>query len=176
MTRGRPGAALETPNVKLHPVAAAARLAALVSLALAAGCSSLDAGLSGDVIDYRSGATKAKPLDVPPDLSQLSRESRYQRAGGVVSAAAAAVAPAAGGATAPTVALAALDDMRVERDGQQRWLVLKATPEQLWPQLQAFWTQRGFTLEVEDAKAGVIETSWAENRAKLPQDVVPAVT
>ena len=172
MTRRRPGAALETPNVKLHPVAAAARLAALVSLALAAGCSSLDAGLSGDVIDYRSGATKAKPLDVPPDLSQLSRESRYQRAGGVVSAAAAAVAPATGGATAPAVALTALDDMRVERDGQQRWLVLKATPEQLWPQLQAFWTQRGFTLEVEDAKAGVIETSWAENRAKLPQDVV----
>ena len=163
---------LETLNVKLHPVATPVRLAALALLTLGAGCSSLDAGLSGDVIDYRSSAAKTKPLDVPPDLSQLSRDSRYQRVGGVVSAAAAVATPAVAEAATPTVALSGLGDMRIERLGQQRWLVLSAAPEQVWTQLLAFWILRGFTLVVEDAKSGVIETNWAENRAKLPSDVV----
>ena len=53
-----------------------------------------------------------------------------------------------------------------------RWLVSSRTPEQLWPQLRTFWEERGFTLEVDDAAAGVMETDWNENRAKLPADVV----
>ena len=60
--------------------------------------------------------------------------------------------------------------MRIERAGNERWLVTSATPEQLWPQLVAFWQERGFALAKEDAQAGVIETEWAENRAKIPQD------
>ena len=158
--------------MKSLPAATPARLATLALLALATGCSSLDAGLSGDTVDYRSATAKSKPLDVPPDLSQLTRDSRYQPTGGVVSAAAAAAAPAVASTGAPTVALATLGGMRIERQGQQRWLVTTATPEQLWPQLLVFWTQRGFTLAIEDAKTGVLETTWAENRAKLPSDVV----
>lgn len=158
--------------MKSLPAATPVRLATLALLALTAGCSSLDSGLSGDTVDYRStSSTKAKPLDVPPDLSQLARESRYQQTGGVVSASATAAAPAAATTTA-TVALAAQGGLRVERLGQQRWLVSTASPEQLWPQLSAFWTQRGFTLTVEDAKLGLLETNWSENRAKLPADVV----
>jgi len=114
---------------------------------------------------------RAKPLDVPPDLSQLARDSRYQSQGGVVSAAASNV-PAAPGAPAAAVAVTSLADMRIERSGQQRWLVVPTAPEQLWPQLRAFWESRGFQIAMEDAKAGVIETGWAENRGKLPDDVV----
>jgi outer membrane protein assembly factor BamC len=62
--------------------------------------------------------------------------------------------------------------MRIERQGQLRWLVVPMTPEQLWPQLRPFWEQRGFAIEVEDAAAGIIETNWAENRAKLPSEAV----
>ena len=62
--------------------------------------------------------------------------------------------------------------MRIERAGNQRWLVVNATPEQIWPQVRAFWEQRGFALPVDDAKVGVLETNWAENRAKLPQDFI----
>jgi len=153
------------------------RLAALALLAGLAGCSSISDGLGGDKIDYRTSTTKAKPLEVPPDLSQLARESRYQTQGGVVSAAAAAGAgstaanPAAAAGPA-SVALNTQGQMRVERAGQQRWLVLPITPEQLWPQLKAFWEQRGFTVEGENAAAGVMETNWAENRAKLPNDLI----
>ena len=163
-------------------------LALLAALGIQTGCSSLDAGLSGDSIDYKSTGTKTKTLEVPPDLSQLARDSRYQPQGGVISASSAGAAPAAGvagtagaagvvgvggGAMAtPTVAVTANGGMRVERQGQQRWLVVPMAPEQLLPQVRAFWEQRGFNLVVDDAKAGLLETNWAENRVKLPTDLI----
>jgi len=62
--------------------------------------------------------------------------------------------------------------VRVERQGNQRWLVVKQTPEALWPQLKQFWEDSGFTLAVDNATAGVMETEWNENRAKIPQDFI----
>ncbi len=70
------------------------------------------------------------------------------------------------------MALDSLGTMRVERDGQQRWLVVQQTPEQLWPKLKAFWEERGFTLTEANAQAGVMETNWSENRAKIPADAI----
>jgi outer membrane protein assembly factor BamC len=139
----------------------------------AAGCSSVESFLAGDKIDYKSQANKTAPLEVPPDLTQLSRDSRYQPQGGVVSASgiqANAVVAAATAASTPTVAPSAVGEMRIERDGNQRWLVTPVAPEQLWPQLRLFWTEAGFALAVDDAQAGVMETDWAENRAKIPID------
>ena len=46
------------------------------------------------------------------------------------------------------------------------------SPDQLWPQLRAFWERSGFTLAVDNPQTGVLETNWSENRAKLPDDVV----
>jgi outer membrane protein assembly factor BamC len=162
-------------NVKMlsaaHPARPVALAAAALSSLLALGaCSSLDT--TSDTIDYRSTTSRAKPLDVPPDLSQLTRDTRYQPQSGIVSAAAASTNPGAATPGAPTVALDALDGMKIERRGLQRWLVVPRPPEQVWPQLRAFWEQRGFTLQTEDAAAGVMETNWAENRAKLPQDII----
>jgi outer membrane protein assembly factor BamC len=71
-----------------------------------------------------------------------------------------------------TVAPKALGDVRLEREGNQRWLVVPMSPDQLWPQLQAFWKERGFVLSQDQPQAGVMETDWAENRAKIPQDVI----
>lgn len=172
----RAAALLETLNVKLLPVApfrpTAATVAALCAVfVLSAGCTSMDSTSSS--VDYRSAAAKTKPLEVPPDLTQLARDSRYQSQGGVISASSAGAAPAvSAAANTLAVALQAQGTMRIERLGQQRWLVVEQTPEQLWPLLRAFWEQRGFTIAVEDAKAGVLETTWAENRAKLPADAV----
>jgi outer membrane protein assembly factor BamC len=141
--------------------------------ALLAGCTTTGEGLfSGEKVDYRSTAIKAQPLEVPPDLTQLARESRYQPQGGVVSAAAAGAAPAANAASAPVVALNNIGEMRVMRDGSRRWLVVPQTPEQLWPRLKTFWQERGFSLVEENATTGVMETNFSENRAKLPNDVV----
>ncbi len=160
------------PAAPIRPSLLTASALAALSL-LQAGCSSLDLGMD-DKVNYRSTAAKSKPLEVPPDLTQLARDSRYQAQGGVVNASAVGAAPVATVAAlgAPTVALNVQGAMRIERAGQQRWLVVAEPPEKLWPQLRAFWEQRGFTIAVEDAKAGVLETTWAENRAKLPVDAV----
>ena len=159
--------------MKFHFAPTPARLSTLAMALLLGGCTILDP-FSGDKVDYKTSASRAKPLEVPPDLSQLSRDSRFQTSGGVISASAAANAAVAqpGQAAAPAVAVGSSGEIRVERAGQSRWLVVPQTPEQLWPQLKAFWEQRGFVLAVDDAKIGVMETNWAENRAKLPNDVI----
>ena len=137
----------------------------------------MDNLIGGDKVDYRStGTTRPQGLEVPPDLSQLARDQRYvQPTGGSVSASAlqgGGVPAAAAAAATATVAPKAIGDLRIERQGNQRWLVTSMPPEQLWPQLQAFWKERGFTLVLDQAEAGVMETDWAENRAKLPNDII----
>jgi outer membrane protein assembly factor BamC len=161
--------------VKSHLFETPVRVAVLALCGAAlVGCSALGDVFSGDKVDYRGSATKGKALEVPPDLTQLARDTRYSPQGGVVSASGAsgAAAPVIANAAAPAVALQASGGMRVERAGQQRWLVVPLAPEALWPALRAFWEQKGFSLNSEDAKAGTMETNWAENRTKLPQDVV----
>lgn len=147
-----------------------------------AGCTSSDGLFGGDKVDYRTGAVTARPLEVPPDLTQLARETRYQAVtGGTVSAASAASAAAAAAATAASapantaaaVAPARFENIRIERAGQQRWLVVnRQTPEELWPKVKSFWERSGFTLTLDNPQIGVMETNWSENRAKLPDDVV----
>jgi outer membrane protein assembly factor BamC len=137
---------------------------------LAVGCSSFDSFMSGDKIDYKSQAGKTAALDVPPDLTQLARDSRYQPQSGVVSASGLATTTAAATAAPSAIAINALGEMRIERDGNQRWLITTFTPDQLWPQLRSFWTERGFNLTIDDPQNGVMETDWAENRSKIPQD------
>ncbi|MDO8373109.1 MAG: hypothetical protein Q7T39_14370, partial [Polaromonas sp.] len=69
---------LHTPSASgfvSAPRLAAAPLLALVAALLLSGCSSFDA-LQGDKVDYKS-AGKAPSLEVPPDLTQLSRDTRY---------------------------------------------------------------------------------------------------
>jgi len=143
------------------------------------GCSTLDNFMSGDKIDYRSSSnTKSAGLEVPPDLTQLTKDSRYQQTqGSSVSAAAyqagtpaAAAAPAL--AASATVATQNVGTMSIQRLGNERWLRTTLPPEQLWPQLQAFWKERGFVITQDQPAAGVMETDWAENRGKLPLDFV----
>ena len=151
----------------------AQRLACSALVIGLAGCSTVDGLMNGDKVDYRaSAATKTAGLEIPPDLTQLSRESRYrQDDSGAVSAAAYQSAPS-NVSTVPTVAPAGDESLRIERSGNDRWLVTSMTPEQLWPQLQAFWRERGFNLTVDQSDVGVMETEWNENRAKLPQDFI----
>ncbi len=153
------------------PFAPTALRVAVLGLALSLGaCASIENFMGGDKIDYRSATVKTNGLEVPPDLTQLARDTRYQQPGTTVSAA----TFQSGTAAAPAVAAAVINNpnIRMERLGSERWIAVKQTPEVLWPQLQAFWKERGLTLVADDAAAGVMETDWAENRAKLPQDFI----
>ena len=162
----------------MHPVtrflpasASSATALALVCALVLPGCSTLDSLMAGDKIDYRtSSATKTSGLEVPPDLTQLTRDSRYQPVqGGAVSAAAyQAGTVAASPATVQAVAVAAQSagEVRIERLGNERWVRTGLSPEQLWPQLQAFWKERGFVIVKDTPTAGVMETDWARTAAR----------
>jgi len=156
----------------------------LLSLPLAslAGCSSVSDMLEPEKIDYKS-ASKAKStgskLEVPPDLTQIKGDSRYtvnDNARGTATAssfnAQRAKAPeqVVQGKVAPSADTSF--GIRVERAGSQRWLVAKQSPDVLWPQIKEFWQESGFLLVTETPEAGVMETDWAENRAKIPQDFI----
>jgi outer membrane protein assembly factor BamC len=155
----------------LAPVARAATLTA-IAFSLAA-CTTL---FESDKVDYR-GATKAAPLDVPPDLTQLQRDNRYAIPDGKGVATASSFqhpqgTQAAALASGDQIGPVPSDKVRAERNGNQRWLVVKQTPEQLWPQLKDFWHDAGFTIAAEAPATGTMETNWVENRAKIPQDFI----
>lgn len=138
---------------------------ALISASIAlTACSTLES----DKVDYKS-AGKGPALDVPPDLTQLSRDNRYATPGAAVSASSFQVIQP--GQTTPT-ALSSVGDIRIERAGNQRWLVINRPAEQLWEPIRDFWSASGFILAMDQADLGIMETDWAENRAKLPQDFI----
>jgi outer membrane protein assembly factor BamC len=143
--------------------------ALLAGLALS-GCTSVSDTLSGGKVDYKSAsATKGPSLDVPPDLSQLTRDSRYVVPGMAVSANAYQVTQPK---TDTPTAASAIGDVRIERAGTQRWLVVNRPADKLWDPVREFWKESGFQLPIEQAELGIVETDFAENRAKLPQDFI----
>jgi outer membrane protein assembly factor BamC len=145
-------------------------LSTLVLSAALSGCSTTL--FSGDRVDYRSAATKMNPLEVPPDLAQLTRDGRYQQQRGVVSASAMPAGATTVRTNAPLIVPGEVAGYRVEKDEHQRWLSVPKPPEQVWSQIVSFWQDLGFLLIKNEPTAGVMETNWAENRAKLPQDII----
>jgi outer membrane protein assembly factor BamC len=141
------------------------------------------AGCSGNIlpeskkIEYKS-AGKLPPLEIPPDLTQQSRDERYvvpDVSSSKGSATYSAYSNERSGQARTTTAqdlLPQVDKMRIERAGTQRWLVVAGAPDKLWPGVKEFWQELGFLVNVEVPEAGIMETDWAENRAKLPQDII----
>ena len=141
----------------------------LIGLAVALSACSV---IEESKIDYKS-AKKASTLEVPPDLTQLTRDTRYTAA---PDRSVSAVALAAGQQNqVPVVERAAplkVGDVEIMRDGNKRWLVVNRPADQLWEPTREFWIDHGFNLSQEKPDLGIIETDWAENRAKLPQDII----
>ena len=168
---------MENCRVRLPQISRAV-LAGLVGAVALTACSTFENLLSTDKIDYKSASTtRTAGLEVPPDLTQLSRESRYQQPSGSISAstfqATGTPTPVAVAASAtPLIAPQAVGAFRVERLGNERWLSTSQSPEDVFPLIRAFWKDNGFNLVEDRSEAGVLETDWAENRAKLPNDFV----
>ena len=152
-----------------------ASLAACVAIAVATGgCQTATDILEGKKVDYKS-ATSLPPLEIPPDLTTPARDNRY-----AVPETGKSTATLSGyqadrsqqAKTGNTTVLPNVERMRIERAGTQRWLVVQESPEKLWGVVKDFWQENGFLVQVEIAEAGVMETDWAENRAKIPHDMV----
>ena len=145
--------------------------------ALLGACSGFNLELPTKKIDYKSASGGKLPsLEVPPDLTRptgddrfavpdgpgrgISTLSEYERSRGV------RADPAA------KTVLPKLDSARIERAGTQRWLVINGEADKLWPLVKDFWQEIGFLVNIEMPEAGVMETDWAENRARVPDGFI----
>lgn len=135
------------------------------------GCSMLE----DKKIDYKSQGDARPGLEVPPDLILPSNDTRFTVPGAVAKGSAtlsefdrtraAGKAGDSQGGLLPDV-----DKVRIERAGNQRWLVAQVSSKEAWSTAKDFWQELGFIINVETPEAGVMETDWAENRAKIPQE------
>ncbi|HEX9390060.1 MAG TPA: outer membrane protein assembly factor BamC [Usitatibacteraceae bacterium] len=143
---------------------------AVVAGLLLAGCSAFGPNKNAD---YRSQGNKIPSLEIPPDLTSPLVDDRYTVPDGKATTFSAynrerGAAPASG----TTAVLPKIDSAYIVRAGDQRWLVVKATPEKLWPMVKDFWKETGFTIKRETPEVGIIDTDWAENRSKIPDDFI----
>jgi outer membrane protein assembly factor BamC len=152
-----------------------ARLLAFVMVALALGGCSINEYLDErGRVDYKSTG-KRPSLDIPPDLASPRGDGRFnipdrgadtrtasgfeRSRTGVQQSRASTVLPETAG-------------VQMVRQGSERWLVTEMNPDQVWPILREFWQESGFIIDTESRETGILETDWAENRAKIPQDVI----
>ena len=151
----------------LHPPKA--MLVAAIALALA-GCTT-----TGNVEGPRYEASRqVDSLEVPPDLIAPGMDPGYripEGPGERVSARELDDGARAGPRTVtgqPATVLPESQEVQLRRDGQMRWLSVQASPEELWPQLRAFWRAQNLPLARDEPAVGVMETEWAENLAGIP--------
>ena len=150
------------------------RTGLVVALPMAlAACSSFDFGQ--DRIQYETSDSRA-PLEIPPDLSSVPGSDRYAVPSRqqVIYASQQAQGNAQGANQNAQLVLPQGEVAKIIRDGNDRWIHVDLAPEIVWPVMQDFWTTVGLSLSRQDAATGVMETNWAENRAKLPQDIIRA--
>ena len=156
-------------SLRIHAVSIAA--------ATLASCSYLPK-IEGDRIEYKS-AGKLPPLEIPPDLTRPSADDRYAVPDigpkGQATFSAYSKERAAGANPASSTVLPLQDNARIERSGNQRWLVVKGDPDAVWPVVKDFWQENGFIINVENSDAGVMETDWAENRARIPDGAIRGI-
>ncbi|MEW5893312.1 MAG: outer membrane protein assembly factor BamC [Pseudomonadota bacterium] len=126
-------------------------------------------------IDYKSAGT-VPSLEVPPDLILPSGDKRFAvpdvSPKGSATYSAYSAERSGQRVVGSSEVLPAIERVSVNRAGSQRWLVVQMPPQEVWPVVKDFWQELGFIINLELPDAGVMETDWAENRAKIPQDAI----
>lgn len=140
----------------------------LLTLGLA-GCKSVT---TNDTVDYKSaGAVRGPNLAYPPDLITAQADRRYIVQDGTATMSEYNAAVNKSVQTRKNV-MTGIPGMRIARDGERRWLVVEKPAAELYPQIKDFWQENGFLLVIDSPSTGIMETDWAENRSKIPQDFI----
>ncbi|MCO6513194.1 MAG: outer membrane protein assembly factor BamC [Snodgrassella sp.] len=132
-------------------------------------------------LDYQSDNKKIVQLDVPPDLTDPNQGNRFSAPGsslisGAVRASDMNKTASKNQTNANNQVLTQVSGIHFQRDGSIRWLTIdNKQAAELWPLLRAFWQEQGFTIEREEPAIGLMQTNWAENRAKLPSDAIRGI-
>jgi outer membrane protein assembly factor BamC len=132
-------------------------IVSLLSILVLAGCDSIP--FIDTTSDYKS-AGRGKPLEVPPDLTSASASDTYNVPGGTTYS---QYSEGQGQQEEQTEKiLPTSDSVKMERAGSQRWLVVQAPPEKVWPVVREFWNELGFAVRTENPQTGVMETEWVD--------------
>lgn len=155
-----------TTRMKKHYAGMAVGLGVL----LVSGCSTINQLTGGEeAVDYKS-TVRGEPLSIPPDLTQANQDARYQAPEGTTTFSEYAQnQQAQQNISDRDRVLPQNSGISVMRDGDLRWLVVEQSAESVYNKVLDFWGEQGFTIQSQDPKAGLMETDWAENRAKIPE-------
>ena len=139
-----------------------------VACAALGACSWL--GIGDNKVDYKSAGQTA-PLEVPPDLVRPGGDDRFKvpdiNPTGTATFSDYSRERAGQARAGALTVLPDVPNARVVRDCSERWLVVKGTPQQTWVTVKEFWQEGGFIINVEMPDAGIMETDWADKRAKV---------
>jgi len=117
--------------------------------------------------DYKT-AGRSRPLEVPPDLTSISASDAYAVPGGTTTYS--SYTQGQGSVLEQERILPNPENVRMERAGSQRWLVVDAAPEKVWPVIREFWNDLGFAVRVENPETGVMETEWVDPSSIIKDD------
>ena len=122
--------------------------AVLSCMTLLVACSSIPQS----EIEYKKSRS-LPALEIPPDLITPANDEAAQ----IPTLSRPASDTSSTKATSET-------EIRVERDGGLRWLVIKGDMPQLQQRIRSFWQSHGFDVQEQDPRLNIMDTSWEENR------------
>jgi outer membrane protein assembly factor BamC len=121
-------------------------------------------------------------LEVPPDLARPASDDLSAVPPGGAAAYSdysdkTPAAKAVTGTSAPenakaTAAVPVTNNVRLERDGIHRWLVVQEAPDRVIEHVRSYLTSRSLKLAVDDRKSGIFETEWQERKIKIGANVL----
>jgi outer membrane protein assembly factor BamC len=128
-------------------------------------------------VEYKKSKAAERNLEVPPDLSSSSISDDLVIPGSMGLGSATYSDFANRGSMTANSGISGsvipeLEDIKVQRNGDQRWLVIKASPDDVWNRVIDFWQENGILMEEQDPSVGVMVTSWIENRADIKSDFI----
>ena len=110
-------------------------------------------------LDYQTQTRKIVKLEVPPDLTNTDQGNLYQvpAGSGAVRASDLSRRTSATQQAANSEVLKSVKGVRLERDGNQRWVEVQGkSPAEIWPLLKAFWQENGFDIKSEEPGIGPV--------------------
>jgi outer membrane protein assembly factor BamC len=155
-----------------------ARAAAILIVLLLSACGGVDVNeyLPDQTLQYKKQREASENLEIPPDLTSAGSFDDAMD-----------VPPIEGTATYSEYVgeksrrrqiatsgevLPAVKDVKLRREGNNRWLEVDAPPQQVWPKVVAFWRSQGILLVEQNPTTGIMKTDWIENRAEISRDFI----
>ncbi len=133
--------------------------------------------VSDRTVDYKKERDVGEDLEIPPDLTRSTASEslvipELPAGESATYSQYAAQSQPSRQRRGDSEVLPEIENITVERDNDKRWLMIKAPPDQVWPEVVSFWRENGIPLVVQDPAVGVMETGWLENRADIKNDWV----